>query len=94
MYTYYGLRAIGVHIPKTLAMALTSIQLSQMVVGVVVNVYAYRMKIRNIECDMPLRHIYLGFLMYASYFFLFAHFFYKAYMNGHIAWTQKAKKTA
>lgn len=72
MYTYYGLRAIGVHVPKPLAMALTSIQLSQMGVGVMVNVYAYRMKVQGVDCDMPLRHIYLGFLMYASYFGLFA----------------------
>jgi len=92
MYTYYGLRAQGVHIPRQLAMTLTCTQLSQMLIGVVVNVYAYRMKTRGVECDMPLKNIYLGFLMYASYFVLFAHFFYKAYMNGGISRTMKAHR--
>ena len=81
MYTYYGLRAVGLWIPKPIAMTITILQLSQMVVGVFVNSYAYRMKVKNVECEVQRHHLQMGAIMYASYFILFAHFFYKAYFG-------------
>jgi elongation of very long chain fatty acids protein 6 len=52
-----------------------------MVVGVGVNVYAVRVKGEGLPCDVSSHHLNLGFAMYASYFCLFAHFFYKAYLQ-------------
>jgi len=80
MYSYYALRSVGVSIPKWIAMTITTLQLSQMVIGVTVNVYAYRMKLEGVDCDVSLHHLNMGLTMYASYFILFAHFFYRAYL--------------
>lgn len=81
MYTYYALRSMSVPIPKKVAMTITSLQLSQMVIGVTVNVYAYFMKMKNVDCDVSFYHLNFGLIMYASYFVLFAHFFHKAYLQ-------------
>jgi len=62
-------------------MAITSLQLSQMVIGVGVNGYAYVVKMSSTSCDVSLYHLNFGLLMYASYFFLFAHFFHTAYIK-------------
>jgi elongation of very long chain fatty acids protein 6 len=82
MYSYYAVRSVGLAVPRKVAMAITSLQLSQMVVGVGVNVYAARVKGEGqLPCDVSSHHLNLGFAMYASYFCLFAHFFYKAYLQ-------------
>lgn len=52
-----------------------------MVVGVVVNVYAYAMKLKGVECDVAFYNLNLSLGMYASYFVLFAHFFNQAYLR-------------
>lgn len=79
MYSYYGLTALRYRIPKPIAITITSLQLVQMVVGVVVNVHAYQAKQNGIECDVSDTNINLCLIMYSSYFILFARFFYKAY---------------
>lgn len=61
-------------------MFITSIQLTQMVVGCVVNYIAHVMKQDGLECHVSDRNIKLSFLMYTSYFVLFGHFFYHAYI--------------
>lgn len=81
MYTYYALRSVGIWVPRPIAMTITILQLSQMVVGVIVNGYAYVAKAKGLECDVTHHHLHLGLAMYASYFILFAHFFYKAYFG-------------
>ena len=68
-----------VRIPRPVSMAITTLQLSQMIVGLGVNFYAYSVKSSGGNCDVPYKHLNMGFAMYASYFVLFAHFFYKAY---------------
>ena len=40
MYSYYGVRASGVKVPKVLAMVITSLQTLQMVVGCSINILA------------------------------------------------------
>jgi hypothetical protein len=62
-------------------MTITTLQLSQMFVGVVVNVYAYFSKLRGVDCDISYYHLNLGLIMYASYFLLFAEFFHRAYLK-------------
>lgn len=60
-----------------------------MVIGFWVNVYAYTIKNRNLECDISYHHLNIGFGIYASYFALFLNFFYNAYF-GKAARLQKA----
>jgi len=81
MYSYYALKACRVHIPRPIAISITLFQLSQMVVGIVVNSYAYWVKMNGEACDISYHHLHMGFLMYASYFVLFAHFFHQAYLR-------------
>jgi len=80
MYSYYALKAMRFRVPRGVAMFITSIQLIQMVVGCVVNYIAHAMKQDGLECHVSDRNIKLSFLMYTSYFVLFGHFFYHAYV--------------
>jgi len=80
MYSYYALKAMRFRVPRGVAMFITSIQLTQMVVGCVVNYIAHVMKQDGLECHVSDRNIKLSFLMYTSYFVLFGHFFYHAYI--------------
>lgn len=55
MYTYYGFKAMTFNPPRKLAMMITLLQLSQMFIGLVVNLYAIYVKsesciIDNIIC--------------------------------------------
>ncbi|CAG7828897.1 unnamed protein product [Allacma fusca] len=79
MYTYYGLKSCRVRVPRPVSMSITFLQLSQMVVGVVVNIYSLFVKRNGGECSVEMKHINLALIMYASYFLLFANFFYRAY---------------
>jgi len=81
MYSYYGLKALRYRIPKPIAVVITSLQLVQMLVGVVVNVHAYQAKTSGIECDVSEQNINFCLIMYTSYFLLFARFFYKTYLT-------------
>jgi len=65
-------------------MLITLLQLSQMVMGVFINVYAWYVKSREGSegaCLVQSHHIHLALIMYASYFLLFANFFYAAYVK-------------
>lgn len=87
MYFYYAIRASGLYRPPLwVNMLITSLQLLQMVIGVWVNIYLF-INMRadpTWYCDGKAEnyfHIYIAFAMYASYFVLFAQFFYSAYLS-------------
>lgn len=80
MYSYYGFRALRFNIPKWVNIAITSGQISQMVFGIFINCKAYLMKRRGEQCNISDDNIIWSFIMYFSYFLLFFHFFYKAYI--------------
>eukprot|EP00092_Neocalanus_flemingeri_P024393 GFUD01026449.1.p1 GENE.GFUD01026449.1~~GFUD01026449.1.p1 ORF type:complete len:270 (+),score=45.55 GFUD01026449.1:56-865(+) len=79
MYSYYAAKAVKISVPKVLAMGITSLQLLQMVFGCAINILAWWYKGNGRACAVSNNHIYLSFLMYTSYFILFARFFYLAY---------------
>ena len=80
MYTYYFLRAMKYQFPKWVNMCITSMQLLQMVVGILVNVVAYAVLIDGGDCGHNYINIKYCLMMYLSYLVLFAHFFYTTYM--------------
>lgn len=86
MYSYYALKAMRFNIPKGVAMFVTTLQLSQMVVGCVLTASAYYyVHSAQVECHVTPLNIKLAMLMYLSYFILFARFFQQAYLsNKHI----------
>ena len=88
MYFYYAIRASSIYRPPVwVNMVITSLQLVQMVIGVWVNIYVFYNMTYTPDwyCDgiIETTYLYVGvaFVMYASYFLLFAHFFYSAYFQ-------------
>ena len=81
MYSYYALRANGISIPKPLAMVITSTQITQMILGIMVNFCALRVKLSGQPCAISVSTIYMGLLIYLSYFVLFANFFINSYLK-------------
>ena len=81
MYSYYFLRAMRVRVPKFVNMFITSIQLLQMMIGMYVLFTAKWVQDRGEPCHASENNIQYGLLMYASYFLLFAHFFFNAYLK-------------
>lgn len=83
MYSYYALKALKFRVPRWIAMSITTAQLAQMVMGAVVNIWAYQVKQAGNECHVSYDNIKISLLMYTSYFVLFARFFRKAYVVNH-----------
>lgn len=82
MYSYFALVSMGYYPPKMLAMVITFLQLTQMVVGCFVNISAHNFLAANKNsCGISEFNIKLSMAMYFSYFVLFARFFYKAYLS-------------
>ncbi|CAF0952036.1 unnamed protein product [Brachionus calyciflorus] len=81
MYSYYVFRALRFKIPKWISIAITSGQISQMIVGLYVNAVAYTKKNRGEKCNVTYNNIYWSFFMYFTYFLLFFNFFMNAYLK-------------
>lgn len=86
MYTYYMLKSIKINLHKSIMIILTSLQILQMVIGVIINIlalirkYNYSNKIINQDCNVSYFNISMSLLIYLSYFLLFMYFFYKTYI--------------
>merc|ERR1712098_660339 len=81
MYTYYGVRASRIRVPNVLAMLITTLQTLQMVVGCCINILAFYYKTSDESCSVSRENLIWSFLMYTSYFYLFARFFYMSYFK-------------
>lgn len=81
MYTYYTLAALGYRLPKQMAMLITTLQISQMLMGAYVIFHSYRQKSIGVKCNITNDTAIYGMIMYLSYFVLFALFFYNAYFK-------------
>ena len=80
MYTYYALKSLRVRVPRFVSIALTSVQISQMAVGVAVSVLAHRVSLAGQPCEQSTENMVASLIMYASYLILFVHFFCKTYI--------------
>lgn len=92
MYSYYALKAMRFSIPRPVSMVITTAQLAQMGIGLYVNWWAHQALARGEKCQITYDNIKIGFVMYFSYFVLFARFFYKAYMPKKDGKTVRAKE--
>lgn len=81
MYSYYALRSLGIRLPKQMAMAITTSQIVQMIIGAYVTWYAYYRKSQGDACNITQATATFGLVMYLSYFALFAQFFYNSYFG-------------
>jgi elongation of very long chain fatty acids protein 6 len=81
MYSYYALKALRIRVPKVVALCVTTSQLSQMVVGIAVVLFSFKVKTAGRECSISDMNVRVSFLMYSSYFLLFSNFFYRTYVQ-------------
>ncbi|KAG8523580.1 Elongation of very long chain fatty acids protein 3 [Galemys pyrenaicus] len=79
MYSYYTLRAAKVKCPQKFPMFVTSLQILQMAVGVINSILAYLWRQKQ-GCHITEKELFWSFILYATYFILFAHFFLRTYI--------------
>mmetsp|Transcript_76563 Transcript_76563/g.127637 ORF Transcript_76563/g.127637 Transcript_76563/m.127637 type:complete len:338 (+) Transcript_76563:36-1049(+) len=83
MYFYYGLTQCGGTgrlIAKQFAIVITTMQLLQMVIGILVTVASVFYHLQGNICFVSLYNSFLGLLMYLSYFILFIQLFLQHYV--------------
>jgi hypothetical protein len=81
MYGYYACRAMRFNIPRWVNITITTGQISQMVVGIFVNLSVFFKKQRWEECGVSYDNIKWSFIMYVSYFVLFSLYFLNTYIH-------------
>ena len=91
MYTYYMLRAMKFQVPRFVNVCITTMQIIQMVMGMVVNYSVYMAKVKGLPCNQTDFNLTLCSLMYFSYFYLFSQFFYNTYLKAKPVEGKKAK---
>jgi len=93
MYFYFGLTQCGPagrKFAKNFAMLITSMQLLQMVVGIIVTVSSVVYHASGATCYVSLVNSAFGLVMYASYFVLFLQLFLNHYVFAKKTGTKKA----
>ncbi|XP_049620298.1 elongation of very long chain fatty acids protein 3 [Suncus etruscus] len=79
MYTYYTLKACHINTPRILPILITSLQILQMVAGLLVSIMVYFWRQED-GCSTTENELFWSALLYISYFILFANFFIRAYI--------------
>uniref|UniRef100_A0A8C3WTZ4 Elongation of very long chain fatty acids protein 3 n=1 Tax=Catagonus wagneri TaxID=51154 RepID=A0A8C3WTZ4_9CETA len=79
MYTYYTLRAAKVKLPKWFPMLITSLQILQMFLGATVSILTYIWR-QEQGCHTTTEQLFWSFMLYMTYFLLFAQFFHQNYI--------------
>ncbi|KAI1732924.1 GNS1/SUR4 family domain-containing protein [Ditylenchus destructor] len=82
MYFYFGVQALKIKTPRYVAKFITTIQITQFVISCYIFTQLVYIKITNSvpNCSASWNVLSLGALMYLSYLYLFAKFFYNAYI--------------
>uniref|UniRef100_H0XF71 Elongation of very long chain fatty acids protein 3 n=2 Tax=Otolemur garnettii TaxID=30611 RepID=H0XF71_OTOGA len=80
MYTYYTLKAANVKPPRVLSMLITSLQILQMFMGAIVSILTYIWR-QEQGCQTTVEDLFWSFVLYATYFILFALFFRQTYIK-------------
>jgi len=83
MYCYFGVQALKVRTPRYVAKFITTIQITQFVISCYIFTHLVYIKFTNSvpNCVASWNVLSLGALMYLSYLYLFASFFYHAYIS-------------
>ncbi len=81
MYSYFGLRAMGLSVPRCISMLITLLQLSQMALGVAIVFRVLVIRSKGEFCHSSVQNMALGGLIYFSYFLLFMNYFVRAYFG-------------
>ncbi|XP_057593501.1 elongation of very long chain fatty acids protein 3 [Hippopotamus amphibius kiboko] len=79
MYTYYTLKAAKVKPPRWFPVLITSLQILQMCIGATVGILTYIWR-QEQGCHTTKEQVFWSFILYTTYFLLFAQFFHQNYM--------------
>lgn len=82
MYAYFACQTLGIKAPTLVSISITSLQILQMVIGIVLLICSVRQYIRDSGCATHPNILLSGILMYGSYFCLFVQFFVNSYLTG------------
>lgn len=94
MYSYFAWRSMGHGCPRWISMSITSMQLMQMVAGCVLGYTIYSVKSNNGVCHHTWENLYMAIGIYSTYLYLFAEYFYFAYIRSSFDRRCAAKLTA
>ncbi|KAJ8315908.1 hypothetical protein KUTeg_006542 [Tegillarca granosa] len=64
MYTYYALRAMRFNVPKFVNIVITGLQLLQMIIGSIINVWSYQIKSNGGKCSQSMENIIFSMIIY------------------------------
>lgn len=81
MYTYFMLKGFGVNVPSVVAKAITSLQLLQFLMGLLVILISGVHIWYGYECNSTMACTVFGLVIYGSYLLLFSNFFYHRYIK-------------
>ncbi|CAL8091666.1 unnamed protein product [Orchesella dallaii] len=76
MYPYFALRALGVKIPSYISNLITTLQLSQMIIGLGVNMTSWYLQHNGYNCSRHPLSIKLFCFVYGTFILLFGKLFY------------------
>ena len=91
MYGYFALRAARIRVPRFVQILITVLQIVQMVVGCIINIATWNYKQQGYHCETTTNNVQISLALYASYFILFAHFFYVTYLGKDIRGKSKER---
>jgi elongation of very long chain fatty acids protein 6 len=89
MYPYFALTVLGVKVPRRISVTITTCQLSQMLIGLIVNLSSALLIRFGVPCYRHPFSVKMSFLVYGSFTFLFAKLFYDVVTDN----KSKAKKS-
>ena len=82
MYAYYAFAALKLfRIPRLINISITSLQILQMIAGLVITMVVIKFKFDEVPCHQSLSNAIMVWLMYFSYFVLFFQYFTKTYCS-------------
>ncbi|NWH37044.1 ELOV6 protein, partial [Chloropsis hardwickii] len=86
-YLYYTVTAMGIRVPRSLAMLLTTAQMVQMTGYAIINIFIFFWKDDKL-CQITWPQLLLSSVLYTTLLALFSNFFVKTYLSS----TQKSKR--
>lgn len=81
MYSYYAFKAMKIRVPRSISVLITFLQICQMAAGCYVNYKVFEYLAKGVPCNITKTNVTISSLMYFSYFYLFARFFYLSYLG-------------
>ncbi|GMS92646.1 hypothetical protein PENTCL1PPCAC_14821, partial [Pristionchus entomophagus] len=81
MYSYYAITAAGHRLPRALSMTITTLQTTQMFIGVAITFIVLYLKLQGNIVQQSFENLGLTFAIYALLAVLFTSFFNKSYID-------------